>query len=141
MPRPLFAIASDPEATNSQVAILHKQGVQDQGTLAGYRRLLSQRLVTAMLNARLFELTQQEAPPFAAGGTGKGRFVRTSEFFQLVALVPDGGVQSGMAALLTDAERVARHGFLPSELEREKANLLRSLEQAYDERENQPSGR
>ena len=136
----LFAIASDPEATNSQVAILYKQEVDDENTLAGYRELLAERLVTAMLNARLFELTQQEDPPFAAAGTGQGRFVRTSEFFQLGALVPDGGIQRGMEALLREAERVARHGFVASELEREKANLLRGLEQAYTDRENQPSG-
>jgi len=134
-----FAIASDPEATNSQVAILYKQDVDDNNTLAGYRKLLAERLVTAMLNARLFEITQQEDPPFAAAGTGQGRFVRTSEFFQLGALVRDGGIQRGMEALLREAERVARHGFLPSELEREKANLLRGLEQAYTDRENQRS--
>ena len=36
-------------------------------------------------------------------------------------------------ALLTEAERVARFGFLPSELEREKTNLLRGYEQAFDD--------
>lgn len=135
----LFAIASDAEATNSRVAILHKQEVDDRSTLAGYREILAERLVTAMLNDRLFEISQQADPPFAAAGTGQGRFVRTSEFFQLGALVPDGGIQRGMEALLREAERVARHGFVRSELEREKANLLRGLEQAYTDRENQRS--
>lgn len=138
-PETLFAIASDTEATSSQVAILHKQEVRDLNTLEGYRKLLAERLVTAMLNARLFELSQREEPPFAAAGTGQGRFVRTSEFFQLGALVPDGGIQRGMEALLREAERVARHGFMASELEREKANLLRGLEQVYTDRENQRS--
>ncbi len=135
----LFAIASDPEATNSQVAVLFKQDVEDRNTLAGYRELLAQRLITAMLNARLFEITQQADPPFAAGGAGKGRFARTSEFFQFGALVQDGEIHQGMEALLTEAERVARHGFLSSELEREKTNLLRSLEQTYTDRENRRS--
>lgn len=138
-PETLFAIASDPEATNSQVAILYKQDVSGQNTLAGYRELLAERLVTAMLNARLFEISQQDDPPFAAGGSGQGRFVRTSEFFQLGALVPEGGIQRGMEALLREAERVQRHGFVASELERQKANLLRNLEQTYTDRENQRS--
>jgi len=136
----LFAIASDQEATASQVVVMYKQNVDDENTLAGYREMMAENLATAMLNARLFELSQQENPPFAGAGTGQGRFVRTSEFFQLGALVSEGEVQKGMTALLTEAERVVRHGFLASELEREKANALRGLEQAYNERENLPSG-
>jgi len=137
----LFAIASDVEATGSQVAILYKQPVEDRSTMAGYRELLVERLVSSMLNARLFEITQQEDPPFLAAGTARGRFVRTSAFVQVAALVADGGIQGGMEAILSEAERAARHGFSPSELEREKANLLRGLEQTHADRENQPSSR
>ena len=135
----LFAIASDAEATNSQVGVLFKQPLSEQGTLASYRQSLVETLFNGMLNSRLFELTQQADPPFAAGGAGQGRFVRSAEIFQLVAMVPDGGISRGMEALLTEAERVSRHGFTSSELEREKADLLRGLEQAFAERENQNS--
>jgi zinc protease len=137
----LFAIATDPEATGSQVAILYKQPVEDRNSLAGHRDLLVERLTAAMLNARLFELTRVEDPPFVAAGTARGRFVRTSTFVQLAALVAEDGIQRGMEALLTEAERAARHGFVPSELERAKANLLRGLEQTFADRENQPSAR
>ena len=137
----LFAIATDPETTGSQVAILYKQPVEDRNSLAGHRDLLVERLTAAMLNARLFELTRVEDPPFVAGGTARGRFVRTSTFVQLAALVAEDGIQRGMEALLTEAERAARHGFVPSELERAKANLRRGLEQTFADRENQPSAR
>jgi zinc protease len=137
----LFAIATDPEATGSQVAILYKQPVEDRNSLAAHRDLLVERLTAAMLNARLFELTRTEDPPFVAAGTARGRFVRTSTFVQLAALVAEDGIQLGMEALLTEAERAARHGFVPSELERAKANLLRGLEQTFADRENQPSAR
>ncbi len=46
-----------------------------------------------------------------------------------------------MKALLTEAERVSRHGFTASELERQKADVLRSMEQSFAERANQPSAR
>jgi zinc protease len=137
----LFAIATDPEATGSQVAILYKQPVEDRNSLAGHRDLLVERLTAAMLNARLFELSRTEDPPFVAAGTARGRFVRTSTFVQLAALVAEDGIQRGMEALLMEAERAARHGFVPSELERAKANLLRGLEQTFADRENQPSAR
>ncbi|MFH1764951.1 MAG: pitrilysin family protein, partial [Gemmatimonadota bacterium] len=140
-PETLFAVASDAEATASQVALLYKQPLRAQGTLAAYRQRLVETLFTGMLNGRLFELTQQADPPFAGAGAGQGRFVRSAEIFQLSAMVPDGGIPRGMEALLTEAERVSRHGFTASELEREKADLLRGLERTFAEQENQPSAR
>jgi zinc protease len=137
----LFAIASDPEATSSQVALIYKRDLGEEGTLSAYRRFLVESLFTGMLNARLFELTQQAEPPFLGAGVGQGRFVRSSQYFQLGAAVADGKIPNGVTALLTEAERVARHGFTATELEREKTNLLRVVEQMYAERENQPSAR
>ena len=135
----LFAIATDHEATNTQVALLTKRPAGTGNTLEIYHQGLVEGLFTGMLNKRLFELTQQPDPPFAAGFSGKGRLVRTVEIFQLGALVREGGVARGMEALLTEAERVARHGFTASELEREKADFLRAMERAFAERENQES--
>ncbi len=136
----LFAIASDVEATSSQVALLYKQTLGEEGTLAAYRRGLVEGLYNGILNNRLFELTQQADPPFAFGGSGQGRLVRSGKIYQLVAMVPEGGIPRGMEALLTEAERVARHGVTATELERQKADLLRAMELAYAERENQESG-
>ncbi len=135
----LFAMASDPEATNSQVALLYKQPVGEAGTLSAYRRDLVESLYMGILNARLFEISQQADPPFAFAGTGKGRLVRSGEIFQLMALVQEGGIPRGMEALLLEAERAARHGITATELERQKADFFRSFEQAYAERENQAS--
>jgi len=135
----LFAIASDAEATASQVALLYKQPLGEEGTLEAYRRSLVEGLYNGILNSRLFELTQQAEPPFAFGGSGQGRLVRSGEIYQLVAMVPEGGIARGMEALLTEAERVSRHGVTATEMERQKADLLRGMEQAYAERENQES--
>ncbi len=135
----LFAIASDAEATNSQVALLYKQPLGEEGTLNAYRQNLVEGLYNGILNNRLFELTQQADPPFAFGGSGQGRMVRTGEIYQLVAMVPEGGVARGMEALLSEAERVGRHGVTATELERQKADFLRGMEQAYAERENRES--
>jgi zinc protease len=136
---PLFAIATDPELTGTQVGVLYKQGVRPQGTVTDYRLGLLQSLFDAMLNARLFEMTQTPDAPFIASIAGQGRFVRTSEIYQLIAAVRDGGVPVGLAAILTEAERVARFGFTQGELDRQKTDLLRSFEQAFAERDNRNS--
>ena len=45
-----------------------------------------------------------------------------------------------MKALLTEVERVDRHGFTETELERAKAEHLRAMERIYQERDNLDSG-
>src|SRR5690606_28331355 len=52
----LVAIATDPEATGSGVAVYYKQPVRERRDLAAYRQALVERLYNAMFNQRLFEL-------------------------------------------------------------------------------------
>lgn len=135
----LFAIAVDPEAPNTTVALYHKQPLREQGSLGAYRQQLVEALYNSMLNARLFELTQQAEAPFLFAASGQGRFIGTSEVYQLFAGVNEDGIPTGLEALLREGERVARHGFNASELARHKVDFLRGLEQVYAERENQES--
>ncbi|UCF21052.1 MAG: insulinase family protein [Gemmatimonadota bacterium] len=131
---PLFAIASDPEYGFNNVAVYWKQPLRDGGTLAAYRQAIVESLFNQMLGQRLFELSQQADPPFLGASSGQGRFIGPKEVYFLGAGVADNGIERGLEALLTEAERVARFGFTESELEREKRELLRAIERAYAER-------
>lgn len=137
---PLFAIASDPEATGTSVSVLFKQPLRDQSTYAAYRQGIVENLFSAMLSQRFSELSQQADPPFLGAGAGQGRFIGAKEVFSMGASVRDGGVVRGLDALLTEAERVARFGFTPPELDRARARRLRGMERAYAEREKTNSG-
>jgi zinc protease len=132
---PLFTIASDPELTGTNVGVLFKQPLRDHSTRDAYRQGIVEDLFSAMLNERLFELSQKSDPPFLGAGGGQGRFIGAKEVFSLGANVRDSGVARGLEALLTEAERVARFGFTPPELERAKARRLRGMERAHAERE------
>ena len=134
------AIATDTEAAQSQVGVLYKQPPSPRGTVADFRRTLVQGLYSGMLNARLAELRLQADPPFVIGFAGQGGFARGVDVYQLVAMVPEGGIQRGLDALLTEAERVVRHGFADTELERRKIAMRRSYERSVAEKENQESG-
>jgi zinc protease len=131
----LVTIATDPEATESGVSIYFKQPRRTTVTVGDYRRLIVERLYNRLLNNRLFELTQQPDPPFMYASSGQGRLIRSKEVYVLGASVADGGIVRGLESILTEAERVALHGFVPTELEREKAELLRLMAHAYAERE------
>ncbi|KPK81832.1 MAG: hypothetical protein AMS25_04705 [Gemmatimonas sp. SM23_52] len=135
----LFAIATDPEATFSSVSVYWKQSLRDESTVGAYRQSIVESLFNRMLNQRLYELTQQADPPYLGAFSGQGRFIGATEVYILGAGVQNNGIDRGLEALLTEAERVARHGFSESELEREKRELLREIEQVYAEREKTES--
>ncbi|MFQ5677291.1 MAG: insulinase family protein, partial [bacterium] len=92
-----------------------------------------------MLNNRLNELLQKAEPPFLFGSSGQGRFVRSKSVYMLGAGVKDNGIEAGLEAVLTEAERVRRYGFTQSELDRQKSEMLRAIEQAYNERDKSES--
>ncbi len=134
-----FAIATDPEATFNSVGVYWKQTPREEGTVGDYRRSVVEALYNQMFNQRLFELTQQADPPFLGAFSGQGRFLGSIEVYILGAGVPENGIERGLETVLLEAERVARHGFTASELDRAQRDLLRRLEQAYNEREKTES--
>jgi len=138
---PLVAIASDKEATNSNVNLIYKMPAEATRTVGDYRRDLIERLYLQMLNERFSEITQKPDAPFLAAGASKDAFfARNTEAFTLDANVKDGGIELGTEALLKEARRVDQFGFLQSELDRARQNLLRGYERAFAERDKTQSG-
>jgi zinc protease len=136
----LVTIVTDAEEQVSSIQLIYKHPPTPLVRLADYRTLLARRLYNQMLNARLTEITRKPDAPFAFASSSYGGFVRGTDVYFLSATVKDGGIQTGLEAMLREAQRVDRHGFLPAELERAKASLLRGLESAYAEREKSESG-
>ncbi|HVR27970.1 MAG TPA: insulinase family protein, partial [Thermoanaerobaculia bacterium] len=131
----LFSIVSDHELQRTSVSIAWKRDRDPEGTVGDYRRALVEALFFAMLDGRLAERRQEAAPPFLGASASGGSMVRTKDVNMLSATVEDGGLDRGLETLLVEAQRARRHGFLASELEREKTALLRSYEQALRERD------
>jgi zinc protease len=139
---PLIAIASDREASGTDVSVYFKLPASSSRTVRDYRRSLAEQLYTTMLNGRLNEISERPDAPFLGGGASKGGFVgRELEPFSLSAAVKDGAVERGLEALLVEARRVDQFGFLPSELERARTNMLRFYERANAERDKTTSDR
>ncbi len=137
----VFAIATDPEATNTTLAIYYKTEVLPEETVDDYRRMLMEQLFTRMLNIRLYELLNQAAPPFLFGYVSRSNLVRTLNINSLSVGVKEDGIIHGLESILTEAERIDRHGFTQSELDRTKTWLLRRIEKSYRERDKTESSR
>jgi zinc protease len=131
----LFSVASDPEAQGWSVALAHKQSVEEQRTVADYRRALVRQLATQMLNLRLREIARRPNAPFLAAEAGGAGLGRSLELYELGAAVQEGAIDAGLEALVIEARRMQQFGFGAEELDRARAGLLASYERAYKERD------
>ena len=86
-------------------------------------------MFSGLLSARFAEIAQKPDAPFLDAETNRGLFVRSAEATTLNALVADGGVEKGLAALFTEANRVARFGFTQTEFDRYRVSLLQIFAQ------------
>ena len=128
-----YSIVADPEATRTTVTVLLKRDPEKTVTVTDYRRDLTTYLFQGMLNQRLQELSRQADPPFLAAYTGRSLIVRTKNFYFLSASVKDGGVERGLAALISETQRVLQFGFTGGELERQKSQMMRAMQKQYKE--------
>lgn len=135
-------IASDKEASFTQVSVYYKKDTKAALRLKDFRSGLVEDLYATMLSERLNELRQKAQPPFIYAATRYGgTWARTKDAYQSFALVGETGVEEGLRAVLSENERVRRHGFTASELARAKTRLLTRLEKSFKEKDKTESER
>ncbi len=136
----LVTIATDQELTSSSVGVLWKLPPSTTTRVRDLRRDMMQSLYNTMLNQRFGELARKPEAPITGAGAGGGNLVRGADYYSLDAGAKEGKILEALQMLLTESERVQRHGFLPAELDRARTSLLRAYERGYTERDKLPSG-
>ena len=134
-----ISILKDKELTNTQLSVRWQHTASVDKTVGDYRRSLIERLQDAMLNQRFDEIAQQPRAPYLNAGAGRGNFVRPMDIYVLSAVPKEGMALQTLQVMLAESERVRQHGFLQSELDRARTNLLRGYERAFDERDKTAS--
>ncbi|KAA6340321.1 putative zinc protease, partial [termite gut metagenome] len=137
---PIVVIEKDKEQTHIQVTIYNKHDAtpDEQKSYMGYMvEYYIKAMIDNMLNARLNELRQKPNPPFTYATTYDDDFYvsKTKDAFTGAAICKEGEIEDGIAALLREMERARRFGFTESEYSRARAEYLRYLESAYNERD------
>ena len=139
---PIIAVAKDKEQQVPIVYLMHKHDAvpNDQKNSMSY--LVMNYMISSiesMLNSRLNELTQQANPPFIEAGVGDGDFIvaKTKDAFIAYAAAKEDGILLTTETLMRELERVRQFRFTASEYARAKADYLRGLESAYNERNKQ----
>jgi len=139
--KPDAMVVTDEETTNTVLQVYNfVKPAKKVKTWADYRESTMRELVNSLINARLQELTQKENPPFVYGYTGMDQFIRGYEAFISFAVLGNNTTEQAIDALLAETERARRFGFLSTELDRAKANLLNEAEKAFHEKDKSQSG-
>ena len=137
---PIITIAKDKEQPATMIYIWHKHPAtpnEAKGQLSYLVQNYMLSMIESMLNARLEELRQGANPPFINAGSGNNDFLlaKTVEAFAGIAISKDDGIPTALATLIREIERARKFGFTASEYARAKADYLRGLESAYNERD------
>lgn len=137
---PIVLIHQDKEQPNIQAIIFNKHEAtpDDQKDNMGYLvQDYATNLITKMLNARLNELAQTAIPPYIYAGSYDGNFfvAKTKDAFTGIVVCKEDAIEKGIITLLRETERARQFGFTETEYNRARAEYLRQLESAYNERD------
>jgi zinc protease len=135
----LVSIVTDKETQYSIAQIFYKHPLKISKTLGDYRHSLVEELYNAMINDRLGELIQKENPPFIMANSSFGPLFGPKSVYNSVAVCQNGKIEEGIKTVLLENERVLKYGFTQSELDRQKAAMMTSIENSYKERGKQKS--
>ncbi len=131
---PLIAIATDKEATGISLSFFWKHPHVKESTIGDYKTGLTYRLFTGMLNSRLNELGQKPDCPFIFAQTSYGNFLsHSSDVFSADCYPKENQIDESLQMILREIYRVKQHGFLNTEFERQKEDILSSYEKAAKE--------
>ena len=139
---PIVAIASDPELTSIDLSIFYKHdAIPDslKGDLSYWVSDYMTYIISRMQVNRLQELAQKPNPPFVYGYSYYGDYYLAptkSAWTSMAAPKDIEGIDEAMTALVTENKRMQQYGFTVSEYERAKADFMKSVESAYNERNN-----
>lgn len=137
---PIVAIATDKEQPNVRIQYMVKHDAIPDAAKNDVSYLVMNfvnNMVSQMFNDRFDELVEQSAnPPFMGAAVYDDDFLiaKTKDAFTGVAVCKEDGVETALTTLVRELERARRHGFTEGEFARAKANYLRGLENAYNER-------
>jgi zinc protease len=139
---PIVSIATDPEATRTNLMLFNKHAAFPEGAkntqdymVISYIR----NMVAMMINERYGEIVQDKNSPFVSVGASDESFLisKTKDAWTSAANVKEGQEEDALSVLVEETRRVLQYGFTETEYDRARAEFLRMIESAYLERDKQ----
>ncbi len=144
---PIVSVATDVEETNYNIMVSYKHDIvpfEERGDVQYWVKGHIDDLISTMYNNRMMELTQKANPPFIYGYGYYGTFVisNTKDAWTTYAVAKDkDGIDEALNAIVAENKRMQQYGFTASEFERAKADLMKRVENQFDERDKQETNK
>lgn len=127
--QPRAVVTPDKELPYSYLSVNWQTPLKTFTTNADFYTSLKLQLFYSMLNARFSEITRRANAPYSMAFGYQDNIIRTMRVNSLMAIMGPNKWNPALESLLTEAERVQRHGFTPGEFDRAKTQVLREFEQ------------
>lgn len=140
---PIISIYTDPEMQASQAQIFMKYPAlpkEANNTIYANMLTLMQQFFASMAGDRLQEIAMKPDAPFLGGQIATGStigIIPTLNATVAMVSTKDGELARGYEAIMTEVERIRRHGFTVGEFERAQNDLMASAERSYKNRNDQ----
>lgn len=139
---PIVAIATDPEATSTQIMMFYKHDpIPDEIKLSQAALVLNyiKSAASSMIRERFQEIVQKPNAPFTSAYAYDGDYfvAKTKDAWTVVGGAAEDKIKDAVAAMVRETERMRRFGFTASEYERARTNILKSYEDNYNNRDKQ----
>lgn len=136
---PVVVVVTDAELPRSGVSISDQVDSPEVRTMGGYVALLARAMFFTALNERLGTLSQDPESTFVGAGAGWSRLNALEAEWQLSIGLREGQELEGIGEVMTEVERIRRHGLTEAEVKRARAAVAASYERLYREREKTSS--
>lgn len=139
--KPIFASAKDKEQSKFSIYMYFKFEQFPDNQKEGYKYfkyLLNCEIITRMINSRLKDITDKVRSPFFTASCKMNNYIfaKTTGGLAMIGVAKQGQEKDCYKSLLREALRIKKYGFLPSELERAKKDILLDKQKIYDNRLN-----
>jgi zinc protease len=139
---PIVAIATDPEARSTSIMMFYKHDPLPEelkNTQSGYILQYILNVVSSMINQRFDEIVLKPDAPFTSAYAYDGDYfvAKTKDAWTVVAGSAEDKIKDALAAMIRESIRMEKYGFTASEYEIARTNLLKSYEDAYNNRDKQ----
>lgn len=136
----IVAICTDPEQTNYQIQLFYKHDItphSERGNISYWEQMFVNNMISNMFNARMEEVALKPNPPFIHIGSYYDIFyiAPTKNAWQTYVNAIDAkGVERALTSLVQENNRMKQHGFTQAEFERAKKDILKYINDKYDNR-------
>ena len=135
----LVSVVKDKEATQTMSLVFYKHDPATVKDMNYYRESILQQLYSMMINQRLQEKLTEKKPPFVYAFSAYIPYLRTVDAYLAGALANNNEALSALEAVLIENQRVMQYGFVESELERSKEEMISMIEKSYREKDKKKS--